>query len=216
MFHKLLSVTAGVFALAASTATAATVDVAVTDANGKPAANAVVTLVLDAAPAPVSHVATRVVIDQRNETFLPLVVLVRKGGGVVFTNNDTTMHQVYSFSPVKQFQFEIDRGQVSKPVIFDKPGVAAIGCNIHDAMVAYVFVADAPYAAVTDASGHAQIGDVPDGAWHASAWHPQLRVGKQSAPVAVAVAGRETKLALTLPLSGMPMAGMSRMHKSDY
>ncbi len=216
MFHKLLSAAAGAFALAATSATAATVDVAVTDANGKPAANTVVTLAPDVQPAPASHVAARVVIDQQHETFLPLVVVVRKGGEAVFTNNDTTMHQVYSFSSVKQFQFEIDRGQVSKPVVFDKSGVAAIGCNIHDNMVAYVFVADAPFAAVTDALGHAQIRDVPDGAWHAAAWHPQLRIGKQPAPVALAVSGQQTKLSLTLALSGTPMAGMSRMHKSDY
>jgi len=216
MFHKLLSVAAGAFALAATSATAATVDVAVTDANGKPAANAVVALAPDVQPAPASHIAARVVIDQQHETFLPLVAVVRKGGEAVFTNNDTTMHQVYSFSPVKQFQFEIDRGQVSKPVVFDKPGVAAIGCNIHDNMVAYVFVADAPFAAVTDAQGRAQIRDVPDGAWHATAWHPQLRVGKQPAPVALAVNGPQTKLSLTLALSGTPMAGMGRMHKSDY
>jgi plastocyanin len=216
MFHKLLSVAAGAFALAATSATAATVDVAVTDANGKPAANAVVALAPDVQPAPASHVAARVVIDQQHETFLPLVVVVRKGGEAVFTNNDTTMHQVYSFSPVKQFQFEIDRGQVSKPVVFDKPGVAAIGCNIHDNMVAYVFVADAPFAAVTDAQGRAQIRDVPDGAWHATAWHPQLRVGKQPTPVALTVGGQQTKLSLTLALSGTPMAGMGRMHKSDY
>jgi plastocyanin len=216
MFHKGLFATAGALALAASAATAATVDVAVTDSNGKPAANAVVALVADAQPAPASHVAARVVIDQQHETFLPLVVAVRKGGEAVFTNNDTTMHQVYSFSPVKQFQFEIDRGQVSKPVVFDKPGVAAIGCNIHDNMVAYVFVSDAPFAAVTDAQGRAEIRDVPDGAWHATAWHPQLRIGRQPAPVALTVAGQQTRLAITLALSGTPMAGMSRMHKSDY
>jgi len=216
MFHKLLSAWTGAFALAAGAASAATVDVAVTDANGKPAANAVVTLVPDASPAPASHVAPRAVIDQQHEMFLPLVVVVRKGGEVVFTNNDKTMHQVYSFSPVKQFQFEIDRGQVSKPVVFDKPGVAAIGCNIHDNMVAYAFVADAPYAAVTDAQGHTALHDVSDGAWHAAAWHPQLRIGKQPAPVALTIAGHDAKLALTLPLSGTPMASMSRMHKSDY
>ena len=217
MFHKLLSLTAGAFALAASAAAAATVDVTVTDANGKPVANAVVTLASDATPAAASHVVPRAVIDQQHETFLPLVVVVRKGGEVVFTNNDTTMHQVYSFSPIKQFQFEIDRGQVSKPVVFDKPGVAAIGCNIHDNMVAYVFVADAPFATVTDAQGRAQIRDVPDGAWHATVWHPQLRVGKQPAPVALAVSGQQRQACAHLGRSsGTPMAGMSRMHKSDY
>jgi plastocyanin len=216
MFHKLLSVAAGAFALAASAAAAATVDVTVTDANGKPVANAVVTLASDATPAAASHVVLRAVIAQQHETFLPLVVVVRKGGEAVFTNNDTTMHQVYSFSPVKQFQFEIDRGQVSKPVVFDKPGVAAIGCNIHDNMVAFVFVADAPFATVTDGSGRAEFRDVPEGAYRASVWHPQLRVGKQPPPQAVTVRGNGTKLSFSVSLTAGAMPGMSHMHKSDY
>jgi plastocyanin len=213
MFHRALLA----FTIAGtSTCAAATVEVAITDTGGKPAANAVITLVADAGPAQPSHVAGRSVIDQRHETFLPLVVVVRKGGEVVFTNNDATMHQVYSFSAVKQFQFEIDRSQVSKPVVFDKAGVAAIGCNIHDNMVAYVFVADAPYAAITDAQGHAEFREVPPGAWHASVWHPGLRIGKQPAPTALNVSDGTAKLALSIPISSSSMAGMSRMHKTDY
>jgi plastocyanin len=214
MFHRLLSGLALALTIAWSGAYAATVDVTVTDSRGAPAANAVVSLAADGDATLASHVAARSVIDQQHETFLPLVVVVRKGGEVIFTNNDVTMHQVYSFSPIRQFQFELDRGQVSKPVVFDKAGVAAIGCNIHDNMVAYVFVAGAPFAAVTDAQGRAEFRDVPDGAWHASVWHPQLRIGKQPGPVALAVSGSAAKLALSLPLS--PMAGMSRMHKTDY
>jgi len=213
MFHRHLPTLAAASALVCSTAAgAATVHVTVTDTGGKPAANAVVTLVPESGAAPVSHVPARSVIDQQHETFLPLVVLVRKGGEVVFTNNDVTMHQVYSFSPVKQFQFEIDKSQVSKPVVFDKPGVAAVGCNIHDNMVAYVFVADQPYAAITDAQGMAQIRDVPDGAFHAGAWHPRLRAGKAPAAAPLTVSG-DTKLALTVPITAAP--AMSRMHK-DY
>lgn len=213
MFHRLLSGLALALAIVSGGADAATVDVAVTDSRGAPAVNAVVSLTIDAAVA--SHVSARSVIDQQHETFLPLVVVVRKGGEVVFTNNDATMHQVYSFSPIRQFQFELDRGRVSKPVVFDKAGVAAIGCNIHDNMVAYVFVADAPFATVTDAQGHARFADVPDGAWHASVWHPQLRIGKQPPPAALAVSGQSAKLALSLPFTAS-MAGMSRMHKTDY
>lgn len=211
MFHRLLCA----FSVACATAAdAATVEVSVVDQKGTPAANAVVTLAPDAAQI-ASHVRARSVIDQQHETFLPLVVVVRKGGEVVFTNNDTTMHQVYSFSAIKQFQFEIDRSQVSKPVIFDKAGVAAIGCNIHDGMVAYVFAADAPFAAVTDAGGHVEFRDVPDGAWHASVWHPFLKAGKQPAPSALAVAGNSS-LTMSAPLSASSMPAMSRMHKSDY
>src|SRR5690348_8983392 len=93
---------------------AATLAVDVRDSDGKPAPNAVVSLYPDTPVA--AAAAEKAVIDQRHETFLPLVVAVRKGGHVVFTNNDTTMHQVYSFSPIKQFQFVIPQGQVSQPV----------------------------------------------------------------------------------------------------
>ena len=216
MFHRLLSGLALTLTIAWSGAHAAAVDVAVMDSRGAPAANAVVSLMPDSGPALAAHAAPRSVIDQQHETFLPLVVVVRKGGEVVFTNNDVTMHQVYSFSPIRQFQFELDRGQVSKPIVFDKAGVAAIGCNIHDNMVAYAFVADAPFAAVTDAQGHARFTDVPDGAWHASVWHPQLRTGKQPAPTVLAVSGQSVRLALSLPFAASSMAGMSRMHKTDY
>jgi plastocyanin len=216
MFHRLLCIFAVAWTAAAH---AATVDVAVVDQHGKPEANAVVTLVPAAgqnAGQAASHAPARNVIDQQHETFIPLVVVVRRGGEVVFTNNDTTMHQVYSFSAIKQFQFEIDRATISKPVVFDKPGIAAIGCNIHDSMVAYVFVADQPFAAVSDASGHAALHDVPDGAWHAGVWHPALKVGPPPLPVALQVAGGNAKLTLTAPLSASEMPAMSRMHKSDY
>src|SRR5215469_11817836 len=115
----------------------ATAEVDVADAHGRPLADAVVELTpaVTSPGAGPGGLPLESIIDQRHETFLPLVTLIRKGGHVIFTNNDTTMHQVYSFSPIKQFAFEIDKGQRSDPVTFEKPGVAAIGCNIHDQMI---------------------------------------------------------------------------------
>jgi plastocyanin len=214
MFHKIFCSLAIIGAIAGTAASAATVDVTVTDSGGAPAPNAVVSLAAgDTSAVVASRVPEKSIIDQRHETFLPLVVVVRKGGEVVFTNNDVTMHQVYSFSPIRQFQFEIDKGQVSKPVIFEKPGVAAIGCNIHDNMVAYVYVADAPFTVVTDATGHAEIRDVPDGGYLADVWHPQLRVGRKPAPSQFMVSGDRAKLNLSVPLVAMTAM---KMHKSDY
>ncbi len=196
---------------------AATVEVAVTNSDGMPAANAVVSLAPDSPSAAIPpHAPARSVIDQRHETFLPLVTVVRKGGEVIFTNNDTTMHQVYSFSPIRQFQFEIDEAQTSRPVLFDKAGVAAIGCNIHDNMVAYIFVADAPYAAVTNAAGRAEFRDIPRGAYRAAAWHPQMRIGRAPPPAQLTVGSETVALALALPLTRTAMPDMSRHRKSDY
>jgi plastocyanin len=196
-------------------ASAATVSVVVTDAGGRPAADAVISLTPTDKAQIAVHAPEKSIIAQRDEMFVPLVVIVRRGGEVVFTNNDTTMHQVYSFSPVKQFQFEIDRGQVSKPVVFDKPGVAAIGCNIHDQMIAYVYVADAPFAVLTGADGRAELRDVPPGSYRASLWHPQLPPGRPWPTSALTVSGAAAKLAFAVPLLAANPHGMKHMHM-DY
>jgi len=201
--------------LAGVCANATTVDVAVVDKNAVPAPDTVITLEPDGAQALATHLPEKAVIDQRNETFIPLVVVVRRGGRVVFTNNDVTMHQVYSFSPIRQFQFVIKQGEVSPPVLFDRPGIAAIGCNIHDQMIAYVFVGEAPFAAVSDARGHAMIQDVPPGQYRISLWHPQLPVGEAPLSQPVTVGEQGASLSPALPFAVTPMHGMKHMHM-DY
>jgi plastocyanin len=196
---------------------AGSVSVTVSDTNAKPAPQAVVVLVADSpSTLPASRVPAEAIIDQRHEMFIPLVSLIRKGGRVIFTNNDTTMHQVYSFSPIKQFEFEIDQGQRSEPVMFDKAGVSSIGCNIHDQMITYVYVADSPFAAITDAAGHAQFADVPAGAYHVNVWHPQLVPGKPAPSQALTVSNTGASLAIALPLLATPPSGMKHMHMGNY
>lgn len=198
----------------AGQATAATLAIEVADTGGHPAANAVVSLEPQSAvtPAP-TRLPLESIIDQRNETFLPLVTILREGGHVVFTNNDTTMHQVYSFSPIKQFAFEIDQGHKSEPVVFDKPGVASIGCNIHDQMITYVFVAKTPWAVLTDTQGHAKLSGVPSGSYRATVWHPQLVPGRVAPSSSVAVTG-DMKVSLTVPLLSVMPA--KHMHMGSY
>lgn len=202
---------------AVSPAFAAGVSITVDDTKGRPAAGAIVELVSDThADLPASRVPAEAIIDQRRETFIPLVSLVRKGGQVVFTNNDATMHQVYSFSPIKQFQFEIDQGERSKPVVFGQSGVASIGCNIHDQMIAYVYVADSPFAAMTDTKGYVTFQDVPAGAYHAAVWHPQAMPGRPFAPQPVAVANSPVALTLQIPLVPGAAPGTRPMHMGRY
>jgi len=199
--------------LFAGASLAATVTVSVKDEHGNPAADAVVELVPTGGEQIAPRTPEKSIIAQRNETFIPLVVIVRRGGEVVFTNNDTTMHQVYSFSPIKQFAFEIDQGQVSKPVVFDKAGVAAIGCNIHDQMIAYAFVSDAPFAAITDAKGEAVFTDMPQGDYRATLWHPRLPPGHPWPAATLAVKGDTASLGFGVGL--LPPRPMMHMHM-DY
>ena len=218
MRRRFLFAAAAVTWLAAGPASAATVNVMVTGEDGRPVEGAVVELVPQsgAIPAFGERTPAEAIIDQRHETFIPLVSVIRKGGHVVFTNNDTTMHQVYSFSVIKQFAFEIDEGQRSTPVVFDKPGLAAIGCNIHDQMITYVYVAATPWVVRTDAGGHAQITDVPDGPYHANVWHPQLLPGQSPPALPFTVAGGSAQLSASIRLSASDPRGKKHSHMQMY
>jgi hypothetical protein len=72
---------------------------------------------------------------------------------VSFPNLDPTKHHVYSFSPAKRFELKLFAKDQSRSVHFDKPGVVALGCNIHDAMTAFIVVTDSAWTARTNAQG---------------------------------------------------------------
>ena len=216
MTKKLLPGIFGVLLLCAGTANASPAEVAVIDKSGRPLADAVIELSPSAQQPAGSGTQPplEATIDQRHETFLPLVTVVRKGGRVIFTNNDATMHQVYSFSPIKQFAFEIDEGQRSLPVVFDKAGVAAIGCNIHDRMITYVYVANTPTAAKTNVGGVVSFGDLPPGNYRGTAWHPQLGTAQRA--FAFAVGERSAKTTVALPVNGATASTKKAVHMQMY
>jgi hypothetical protein len=59
-------------------------------------------------------------------------------------------------------------------VHFDKAGVVALGCNIHDQMSAFIVVTDSAWTARTNARGIASF-DVPNAPARLTVWHPYLR-----------------------------------------
>ncbi|HYD25869.1 MAG TPA: methylamine utilization protein [Croceibacterium sp.] len=157
--------------LAAATAQAADLTVTVRDSSGRPVADAVV--IVDApgrAPAP-----TRVTINQRDMQFVPSVVVVPVGSTITFGNLDPFRHHVYSFSPPRKFELKLFGQGQTRPVQFDRPGLVAIGCNIHDSMQAFVHVVDTPFASKTDAAGRVTIRGLPGGSHKVRVWHALLR-----------------------------------------
>lgn len=157
---------AGLYGLSVS---AATLDVSLLDSQGQPLGNAVLTLRGDA-PAAAS---TDAVVDQRDKQFLPRVLAVRTGTTVSFPNSDNIRHHVYSFSPAKRFELRLYQGTPSEPVVFDKPGLVVLGCNIHDWMLGYVYVTDDPWFGVSDENGRIRL-ELPAGTYQATLWHPQV------------------------------------------
>lgn len=183
-------------------AQAATVDVAVADGAGRPVDGAVVMLEPLAARLPAAPMSG-VQIAQVQRRFNPQVTVVTVGTPVTFPNLDTVRHHVYSFSPAKSFELKLYAGVPNAPVVFDKPGIAVLGCNIHDQMAAWVVVVDTPLHTRSAATGQARIEGVPPGTYRLRAWHPRLASAEPtSAPLGVGTAGVEQRI--TLNVSGPP------------
>ncbi len=168
-----LVVLGAIFAVAAR-GQSAQIIAKVTDSQGRPLADAVVV----ASPADGSPRRPATPRDdaifQIDKEFVPMVTVVLVGSAVAFPNNDTVRHHVYSFSPAKKFELPLYQGVAGKPVVLDKPGVVVLGCNIHDWMVAYIYVSESPHFAKTGADGNAVIADLAPRAYVVRAWHPLL------------------------------------------
>lgn len=158
---------------------AASVSITVTDTAGQPAVESVVSLTpQSAAPGNTSgspEGSRQAVMDQWGREFIPYVLPIRTGTRVSFPNRDRIKHHVYSFSPAKRFELKLYSSGAAAPVLFDRPGVVALGCNIHDWMQAWVVVLDTPYFAKTDAHGLATLENLRAGPYRAVVWHPRLR-----------------------------------------
>jgi plastocyanin len=143
----------------------------------------------------------KAIMDQHDLQFVPHLLIVQSGTEVAFPNGDSVSHHVYSFSETKQFELPLYKGEVYPPVLFERPGIVALGCNIHDGMLGYIVVVDTPHFAKTDEQGVALIDDVPSGDYVVAAWTPrarptalpptqQLAVGEGTVAAEIRITGR--------------------------
>ena len=172
--------------LASLPAQGGTVQLQLQDAAGKPLADAVVFLESREARALVKP-AQGAEMAQKGKQFDPTVLVVPVGTSVAFPNRDTVRHHVYSFSPTKTFELKLYSGVPANPVVFDKTGIAVLGCNIHDAMTAWVVVVDTPYFGRSSATGSVVLAQVPAGNYRLRLWHPALPVGAPAVDLALVV-----------------------------
>jgi plastocyanin len=175
----------------------ATIEITAKDARGAAIEDAVAWVVPKAGAAPARR--RDAAIEQKDKTFIPMVSVVQTGTPVQFPNRDAIRHHVYSFSPAKVFEIKLYAGTPVAPIVFDKPGEVVLGCNIHDHMLAYVYVVDSPWFTKTDKDGLARIEGVPAGEYDLHLWH--YAQAAPHAPQAIRLRGDESQAsALSLPL----------------
>ncbi len=160
-----------------ASALAAPASFLVTDNTGAPLPHAVVALVPTSPGAKQTAntiPAKPAVMAQREKQFDPHVVAVQKGQKVEFPNQDSIKHQVYSLTDIQEFDFLVESGKTSSGPAMHTKGKITLGCNIHDWMLAYIYVTDTPFFGTTDSEGKVTV-DLPDGeTFQWQVMHPRI------------------------------------------
>lgn len=102
-------------------------------------------------------------IVQRHKTFEPHILVIPVGTMVRFPNRDPFFHNIFSLYDGKRFDLGLYEAGSARSVMFDRPGVSFLFCNIHAEMSAVVVAVDTPYFGLSDRSGNLIIRQVPDG-----------------------------------------------------
>jgi len=176
--------------LSIGSAYAADLTVRVVDAAGASVENAVVTFTPTAGVTAPIRFSWPYQVSQQNLQFDPYILIVPVGATVRFPNLDRVRHHVYSFSQGHRFELELFGRDETRSHRFTQAGIAAVGCNIHDQMQAYIVIVDTPYVGRTTASGAVTIPGA-SGAGTLRVWHPDLRArgGTMSRDVTLPASG---------------------------
>ena len=112
--------------------------------------------------------------SQKNKAFEPAVIAVSVGSTVEFPNLDPFFHNVFSYSKPKKFDLgRYPKGE-SESVVFDKPGIVKVFCEIHYSMRAYIHVLESPYIATSDELGRFDIKNIEPGDYTIHLWQENL------------------------------------------
>ena len=185
----------------AGPAFAADVTVEVRNSAGQPVRDAVVMIRPNGGVAPGTPMKASwpLIMAQQNVQFAPYVLIAPVGSVVSFPNKDKVRHHVYSFSTPKKFELKLYGKDESRTITFDKPGAVSLGCNIHDSMIAYIYVSDTPFAAKSGADGLAVVRGAPAGGSTLLVWHPDIKA-RAAVSRALVVAGAAQRTAITVDL----------------
>jgi plastocyanin len=111
-------------------------------------------------------------VAQKDLTFIPALLPIEVGTRVEFPNLDDTYHNIFSYSPAKRFDLGRYRPE-ERPipsVVFDRPGLVTLRCDIHEHMRGLILVVNTPYFVMTDTAGRFRLDRLPPGHYTLKAW----------------------------------------------
>jgi plastocyanin len=154
---------------------------------------------------------------QRNKSFEPHVLVVPVGASVEFPNRDPFFHNVFSLFEGKRFDLGLYEAGSTRNVVFDKPGISYIFCNIHSEMSAVVIAVSSPYYGISDVRGRVAIPHVPPGRYTLRIWYEDtLPEELNNLTREVTISPDNSSLgAMRLPATSMP-PGHQNMYGRDY
>src|SRR6185503_17140747 len=156
-------------------------------ATGKPGA-AVVVWVEGVRRFQVPH--NRPSISQAGTRFSPALLVVVAGQTVEMPNDDKVAHNIFSYSPAKQFNLGIYPKGESRTVTFTKPGVVDMFCSIHRHMSGKLIIVPNTYFSQARGGDSYRISSVPAGRYVVKMWAEGI--GEQSKVVNVPAKGEVT------------------------
>lgn len=202
--QKLALIATSSFVLCAPVVYAQEIILRLVDADGAPVPDVVMELLSGTAVASTSTRLREAKIDQLDKEFIPSVTVIVAGGSASFPNSDDILHHVYSFSQAKTFDTPLYGSDLNSQYkeMFDVPGVVEIGCNIHDWMLAYIYVGESDLMAISDDVGVANLANIPPGEYRLRIWHSRLDAPQNSIEQDIVIeAGSTKELVLTLELA---------------
>jgi len=154
---------------------------------------------------------------QRNKSFQPHVLVVRVGSLVEFPNRDPFFHNVFSLFEGKRFDLGLYEAGSTRDVLFDKPGISYIFCNIHAEMSAVVIAVNTPYYGISDRRGQIVIPRVNPGKYVFRVWYEGGLPEAMNAMTREIIISESTSTLGVLRLSAStPPATHKNMYGSDY
>jgi hypothetical protein len=168
-------------------------------------------------PSPTLPASSRPRLVQKNKSFEPHVLVVPVGSVVEFPNRDPFFHNVFSLFEGKRFDLGLYEAGSTRDVVFDKPGISYIFCNIHSEMSAVVIAVSSPYYGISDTRGRVSIPHVPPGRYTLRIWYEEVLPEElNSLTREVSISEDASSLgAMRLPATNMPQTHQN-MYGHDY